>query len=302
MTHGLRRLRNGFPLSNRLLREMHEILLATGRGAQKTPGEFRQSRNWIGGTRPGNAAFVPPPPQDVQHCMGDLEEFLHSDTPALVKAALAHQAKPSRGRTKTCPATHRPIPRCRTAALDQAPRCAGRHNAGELPTATRRTIAPAPDHPAVRLHFDLQHFAIFGAGKILERLAARRAVRRRQRQDLFVNGQPARRPASVSRGTALLAAPAHRVSTARLLALDDPLPLAFTTKQPLLQISNATAGVPKIAPQGLLTLLGSFTLALQPSAVVLFLLRQALRRAVIERRLLLPQNPPDLQKKNGNLA
>jgi len=90
MTHGLQRLRNGFPLSNRLLREMHEILLATGRGAHKTPGEFRQSQNWIGGTRPGNAAFVPPPPQDVQHCMGDLEKFLHSDTPALVKAALAH--------------------------------------------------------------------------------------------------------------------------------------------------------------------------------------------------------------------
>jgi Fic family protein len=90
MTHGLQRLRNGFPLSNRLLREMHEILLATGRGALKTPGEFRQSQNWIGGTRPGNAVFVPPPPQDVQHCMGELEKFLHSDTPALVKAALAH--------------------------------------------------------------------------------------------------------------------------------------------------------------------------------------------------------------------
>jgi len=90
MTHGLQRLRNGFPLSNRLLREMHEILLATGRGAQKTPGAFRQSQNWIGGTRLGNAAFVPPPPQDVQHCMGELEKFLHSDTPALVKAALAH--------------------------------------------------------------------------------------------------------------------------------------------------------------------------------------------------------------------
>lgn len=90
MTHGLQRLRSGFPMSNRLLREMHGILLATGRGAQKTPGEFRQSQNWIGGTRPGNAAFVPPPPQEVHHCMGDFEKFLHSDTPALVKAALAH--------------------------------------------------------------------------------------------------------------------------------------------------------------------------------------------------------------------
>jgi Fic family protein len=90
MNHGLRRLQANFPLSNRLLREMHGILLADGRGAEKTPGEFRRSQNWIGGSRPGNAAFVPPPPQDVDSCMGDLERFLHSDTPPLVKAALAH--------------------------------------------------------------------------------------------------------------------------------------------------------------------------------------------------------------------
>jgi Fic family protein len=90
MDHGLKRLRGGFPLSNRLLREMHAILLATGRGATKAPGEFRRSQNWIGGTRPGNAVFVPPPPQEVATCMGQLEEFLHSDTPPLVKAALAH--------------------------------------------------------------------------------------------------------------------------------------------------------------------------------------------------------------------
>ena len=90
MTHGLQRLRDGFPLSNRLLREMHGILLAAGRGAQKTPGEFRRSQNWIGGTRPGNAAFVPPPPQEIERCTGELERFLHSDAPALVKAALAH--------------------------------------------------------------------------------------------------------------------------------------------------------------------------------------------------------------------
>jgi Fic family protein len=90
MNHGLRRLQGGFPLSNRLLREMHGILLSDGRGAEKTPGEFRRSQNWIGGSRPGNAAFVPPPPQDVDSCMGDLERFLHSDTPSLVKAALAH--------------------------------------------------------------------------------------------------------------------------------------------------------------------------------------------------------------------
>jgi Fic family protein len=90
MTHGLQRLRDGFPLSNRLLREMHGILLTTGRGAQKDPGEFRRTQNWLGGTRPGNAVFVPPPPQEVAECMGGLESFLHSDTPAVVKAALAH--------------------------------------------------------------------------------------------------------------------------------------------------------------------------------------------------------------------
>ena len=93
MDHGLRRLRGGFPLSLRLLREIHEILLAKGRGSEKHPGEFRTSQNWIGGTRPGNAAFVPPPPDKVIECMGSLELFLHSERPALpvlVKAALAH--------------------------------------------------------------------------------------------------------------------------------------------------------------------------------------------------------------------
>lgn len=93
LEHGIRRLQEGFPLCNRLLREMHEKLLARGRGSDKVPGEFRRSQNWIGGTRPGNAHFVPPPPQYVQECMTDLEKFLHDDSlpyPALVKAALAH--------------------------------------------------------------------------------------------------------------------------------------------------------------------------------------------------------------------
>ena len=61
LNHGLDRLRGGFPLSLRLLREIHEVLLSKGRGSEKQPGEFRQSQNWIGGSRPGNAAFVPPP-------------------------------------------------------------------------------------------------------------------------------------------------------------------------------------------------------------------------------------------------
>ncbi|QGU33439.1 Fic family protein [Thermochromatium tepidum] len=92
LEHGLARLREGFPLCNRLLREVHAKLLAHGRGADKQPGEFRRSQNWIGGTRPGNAAFVPPPPTEVEPCMAALERFLHSpEAPgALVKAALAH--------------------------------------------------------------------------------------------------------------------------------------------------------------------------------------------------------------------
>lgn len=92
LEHGLARLREGFPLSNRLLREMHGQLLAVGRGADKQPGQFRSSQNWIGGTRPGNAQYVPPPALEVESCMAALERFLHADdTPgALLKAALAH--------------------------------------------------------------------------------------------------------------------------------------------------------------------------------------------------------------------
>src|SRR5450830_943086 len=91
LEHGLARLRAGFPLSNRLLREIHGILLAKGRGADRTPGEFRRTQNWIGGTRPGNARFVPPPPDRVEECMAELERFLHDESvPTLVKAALAH--------------------------------------------------------------------------------------------------------------------------------------------------------------------------------------------------------------------
>jgi Fic family protein len=93
MEHGLARIREGFPLSNRLIREVHAILLSRGRGQSRSPGEFRRSQNWIGGDRPGNAHFVPPPPQQVEDCMAALERFLHgqpSPTPTLLKAALAH--------------------------------------------------------------------------------------------------------------------------------------------------------------------------------------------------------------------
>jgi Fic family protein len=93
MEHGLKRIQGGFPLSNRLIREIHAILLSKGRGSEKSPGDFRRSQNWLGGTRSGNAVFVPPPPHELHECMGALERWLHDDpekTPTLVKAALAH--------------------------------------------------------------------------------------------------------------------------------------------------------------------------------------------------------------------
>jgi len=93
LDHGLRLLGEGLPLSLRLLREIHSVLMAKGRGSNQAPGEFRLSQNWIGGTRPGNAAFVPPPAEEVLECMSKLELFLHDQpepTPVLLKAALAH--------------------------------------------------------------------------------------------------------------------------------------------------------------------------------------------------------------------
>ena len=93
LDYGLRLMEEGLPLSLRLIREIHSVLLTKGRGSNQTPGEFRRSQNWIGGTRPGNAAFVPPPAEEVLECMSKLELFLHDQpepTPVLLKAALAH--------------------------------------------------------------------------------------------------------------------------------------------------------------------------------------------------------------------
>ena len=90
LNHGMTRIAGDLPLSNRLLREMHAILLADGRGAEKQPGEFRRSQNWIGGSRPGNAAFVPPPPDRLDDCLSNLERYLHATANPIVKVALAH--------------------------------------------------------------------------------------------------------------------------------------------------------------------------------------------------------------------
>lgn len=93
LEHGLKRVTEGFPLSLHLIREMHEILLAKGRGAHKKPGEFRTSQNWIGGSRPGNATFVPPPVEHLMNCLDQFEKYLHlpeRSYVALIDAGLIH--------------------------------------------------------------------------------------------------------------------------------------------------------------------------------------------------------------------
>lgn len=93
MNHGLKRLRDGFPMSMRLIKEIHEVLMTGARGGTKAPGEFRRTQNWVGGTRPGNATYVPPPPDRVVGCMSDLEKYLHDKEdklPLLVRVGLVH--------------------------------------------------------------------------------------------------------------------------------------------------------------------------------------------------------------------
>ncbi|MGB6229438.1 MAG: Fic family protein [Litorimonas sp.] len=92
LNEGIARM-DSLPLSSRLFRELHRVLLQGVRGATKQPGEFRTSQNWIGGTRPSTAVFVPPPPNEVVPLMSDLERFIHSDALSqspLIKAAIAH--------------------------------------------------------------------------------------------------------------------------------------------------------------------------------------------------------------------
>lgn len=94
LNHGVNSIVSGdLPLCNRLLREVHKRLLNSGRGSDKAPGEFRRSQNWLGGTGPGDARYVPPPWEQVEPAMSDLERFLHdmpTPTPLLIKAALSH--------------------------------------------------------------------------------------------------------------------------------------------------------------------------------------------------------------------
>jgi Fic family protein len=92
--HGLGRIRSGeLPLSLRLIRELHGVLMQKGRGSAQNPGEFRRSQNWIGGSMPGNARFVPPPPHEMMGALDNFEKFLHDaygHTGPIIKAGLAH--------------------------------------------------------------------------------------------------------------------------------------------------------------------------------------------------------------------
>ncbi|HEU4586377.1 MAG TPA: Fic family protein [Gemmatimonadaceae bacterium] len=94
LRYGVDEIRSGkLPLSLRLIREMHRILMKDGRGARNDPGEFRRTQNWIGGTRPGNARYVPPPPHDMLVALDNFEKFLYDEygtIPPIVKAGLAH--------------------------------------------------------------------------------------------------------------------------------------------------------------------------------------------------------------------
>lgn len=93
MEHGLQRIRDGFPVSLRLMREIHGVLLADSRGRDKDPGDFRRNQVWLGGPSPDLAEFVPPPPERLMECLDPLEKYLHDQperVPILIKAALAH--------------------------------------------------------------------------------------------------------------------------------------------------------------------------------------------------------------------
>ena len=91
--YGVQRIKDGFPVCTRLIRELHKILMQGVRGEYKTPGEFRTSQNWIGGSMPSNAVYVPPPHTEIAECLTDFEKFINNeeiDTPDLIKIAILH--------------------------------------------------------------------------------------------------------------------------------------------------------------------------------------------------------------------
>ena len=93
INYGVKRISEGFPVCNRLIREIHKILMTGVRGEHKAPGEFRISQNWIGGSMPSTAVYVPPPYTEIAECLSDFEKFINNekiDTPDLIKIAILH--------------------------------------------------------------------------------------------------------------------------------------------------------------------------------------------------------------------
>lgn len=93
INYGVKRISEGFPVCNRLIREIHKILMTGVRGEHKAPGEFRISQNWIGGSMPSTAVYVPPPYTEIDECLSDFEKFINNekiDTPDLIKIAILH--------------------------------------------------------------------------------------------------------------------------------------------------------------------------------------------------------------------
>ena len=93
INYGVKRISEGFPVCNRLIREIHKILMTGVRGEHKAPGEFRISQNWIGGSMPSTAVYVPPPYTEISECLSDFEKFINNekiDTPDLIKIAILH--------------------------------------------------------------------------------------------------------------------------------------------------------------------------------------------------------------------
>ena len=91
--YGVEKIKEGFPVCTRLIREIHGILMQGVRGEHKTPGEFRTSQNWIGGSMPSTAVYVPPPHTEIAECLSDFEKFINNeeiDTPDLIKIAILH--------------------------------------------------------------------------------------------------------------------------------------------------------------------------------------------------------------------
>lgn len=91
--YGVERIKDGFLVCTRLIREIHGILMQGVRGEHKTPEEFRTSQNWIGGSMPSTAVYVPPPHTEIAECLSDFEKFINNeeiDTPDLIKIAILH--------------------------------------------------------------------------------------------------------------------------------------------------------------------------------------------------------------------